>query len=74
MGALLAVKQRKREADHSSPYSAKLKNEWSYTSGPPRCLYGVYKGQLYLYLTIVYVTFNMTLIMIFKSETYRRKV
>jgi hypothetical protein len=43
-GALsLGVKRPKREADHSPPYSAEVKNVWSYTSTPQyafmvRCL------------------------------------
>jgi len=31
----------RREADHSSPSSAKVKNEWSYTSAFLICLYGM---------------------------------
>jgi len=30
-----------READHSPPSSAEVKNAWSYTSTPPICLHGV---------------------------------
>jgi hypothetical protein len=41
-GALsLAVKRRAREADHSPPSSAKVKNAWSYTSISPIRLHGV---------------------------------
>ena len=29
------------QVDHSSPSSAEVKNEWSYTSVPHICLYGV---------------------------------
>jgi hypothetical protein len=29
-----------READHSPPYNAKVKNAWSYTSTPPIRLHG----------------------------------
>jgi hypothetical protein len=40
-GALsLRVKWQRREADHSPPSSAKVKNVWSYTSTPPICLHG----------------------------------
>jgi hypothetical protein len=35
------VKRPGREADHSPPSSAEVKNAWSYTSTPPICLYGV---------------------------------
>jgi hypothetical protein len=53
-GALsLGVKRPGSEADHTLPYSAKVKNAWSYTSTPPVCLHGVVlrrkeKGQLLL--------------------------
>jgi hypothetical protein len=30
-----------READHSPPFSAEVKNAWSYTSTPPIRLHGV---------------------------------
>jgi hypothetical protein len=41
-GALsLAVKRPGREADHSPPSSAEVKNEWSYTSTPRIRLHGV---------------------------------
>jgi hypothetical protein len=41
-GALsLGVKQRGREADHSPPSSAEVRNAWSYTSTPPKRLDGV---------------------------------
>jgi hypothetical protein len=37
----LGVKRTGHEADHSSPYSAEVKNAWSYTSTPPIRLHGV---------------------------------
>jgi hypothetical protein len=41
-GALsLGVKRPEREADHSPPSSAKVRNAWSYTSTPPLRLHGV---------------------------------
>jgi hypothetical protein len=41
-GALfLGVKRPGREADHSPPSSAEVKNGWSYTSTPPIRLHGV---------------------------------
>jgi hypothetical protein len=40
-GALsLGLKRPEREADHPSPYSAEVKNEWSYTSSHPIRLHG----------------------------------
>jgi hypothetical protein len=41
-GALsLGVKRLGREADHSPPSSAEVKNAWIYTSTPPIRLHGV---------------------------------
>jgi hypothetical protein len=41
-GALsLGVKRPGREANHSPPSSAEVKNAWSCTSTPPICLHGV---------------------------------
>jgi hypothetical protein len=41
-GALcLQVKRPGREADHSPPSSAEVKNAWSYSSTPPIRLHGV---------------------------------
>jgi hypothetical protein len=37
----LGVKRAGREADHSPPSSAEVKNAWSYTSTPPIRLHGV---------------------------------
>jgi hypothetical protein len=37
----LGVKQPRREADHSPPSSAEVKNVWIYTSTPPIRLHGV---------------------------------
>jgi hypothetical protein len=34
-GSSLGVKRWEREADHSLPYNAEVKNAWSYTSTPP---------------------------------------
>jgi hypothetical protein len=40
-GFSLGVKRPGCETDHSSPSSAEVKNEWSYTSTPPVRLHGV---------------------------------
>jgi hypothetical protein len=40
-GYFLGVKRPEREADHSPPSSAEVKNAWSYTSTPPIRLHGV---------------------------------
>jgi hypothetical protein len=41
LGFFLGVKQPEREVNYLLPSSAELKYEWSYTSAPPICLYGV---------------------------------
>jgi len=51
----LAVKRPGREADHSSPSNAEVKNAWSYTSTPQYASIAWYsvkkaQGQLHLYL------------------------
>jgi len=35
------LKRSGREADHSPPSSAEVKNAWRYTSIPPICVHGV---------------------------------
>jgi hypothetical protein len=40
-GSLPGEKRPEREADHSPPSSAEVKNAWSYTSTPPIHLHGV---------------------------------
>jgi hypothetical protein len=54
LGALfLGVKRPEREADHSPPSSAEVKNEWSYISTPPiRSVEA--QGQLYLFTFIIH--------------------
>jgi hypothetical protein len=37
----LRVKRPGRETDHTPPFSAEVKNAWSYTSTPPVRLHGV---------------------------------
>jgi hypothetical protein len=51
----LGVKRPKREANHSPPSRAEIKNGWSYTSTPPYvciawCLIK-HEGQLYILFT-----------------------
>ena len=40
-GVFPGVKRSGREVDHSCPFSAVVKNEWSCTSTPPLCRRGV---------------------------------
>jgi hypothetical protein len=35
------IKRLRRKADHSPPFSAKVKNAWSYNSTPPISLHGM---------------------------------
>jgi hypothetical protein len=37
------VKQPVRKADHSTPSTAEVKNEWNYIFIPPICLHGLYR-------------------------------
>jgi hypothetical protein len=48
-GSFPGVKRPGRGADHPSPPSAEVTNEWSYTSTPPLGLRGVLQGELYFY-------------------------
>jgi len=40
----LGVKRPEREAEHSPPSNAEVKNVWSYTSTPPICLHVMVLG------------------------------
>jgi hypothetical protein len=53
------VKWLRREANHSPPSSVKVKNKWSYTSTPPVCLDGTYRGNL-PYCTVLYILYFPT--------------
>jgi len=50
LGSFPGIKQLGREVNHSSAPSAKVKNEWSYTSCPRFCLHDVDREKLPLYL------------------------
>jgi hypothetical protein len=49
------IKRQECEVDHSRPYSAEVKNEWSNTSN-----FNIYSyhtlGQLYLYFTFIFIS------------------
>jgi hypothetical protein len=47
------VKQLGREVDHSPLSSSKLKNAWSDTSSPPKCLHGADKDRFSFYFFTV---------------------
>jgi len=57
-GSYPGAKRPGREADHSTPSSAEVKNVWSYTSTPAVRLHDVVlnlaHGQFYLYLGLIY--------------------
>ena len=55
VGSFLGVKRPGREFDHSSPSSAEVKNEWSYTSAPLRTFMTWAGTALLLYLICVCV-------------------
>jgi hypothetical protein len=44
-GSLWEVKQLGHEVNHSASSRAKVKNEWSYTSTPYKCLHGMDRGK-----------------------------
>jgi len=46
------VKQPGHELDHPPPSSAKVKNEWSYTSTPTTCLHGMDKDNFFLQMRL----------------------
>jgi hypothetical protein len=67
----LGVKQLGREADHSPPSSAEVKNELSYTSTPQYAFMGwcsvKAQGQLYLYCLSISI---ITTMLMLKEYTY----
>ena len=52
MTSFSGVKRPGREADHSPPSSAEVKNEWSYASILPVCLRGLYRDDFTLPLIL----------------------
>ena len=44
------VRWLRREVDHTSPFNAEVKKEWSYTSTHPICLQGTERGSFSLSL------------------------
>jgi hypothetical protein len=51
---LCGVKWSDRQLDHSRPSIAEVKNEWTYTSTPPVCLYGEDSGNfIFLYVNVI---------------------
>ena len=48
VGGGVWLKKPGHEFNHSPPFSAEVKNEWSYTSSPSTRLHGLKQGNLYL--------------------------
>lgn len=48
------VKQPGHEGDHSPPFGAEVKNEYSYTSTLAICLHGVDRDNFTFYLYLLY--------------------
>jgi hypothetical protein len=59
-GSLLGAKQPWSEVNHSPASSAKVKNEWSYTSTPPDCL----KAWTGMQITFVFISASIIIIII----------
>jgi hypothetical protein len=54
------VKQPGRDVTHPPLYSAEVKNDWSYTSTPPICLYAVDKSNLtFIFYSVLYICFEV---------------
>jgi hypothetical protein len=49
--SFLGVKRHRHDVDNSSPPSADVKNEWSYTSTPPICVHIVDRDQ-FLFISL----------------------
>ena len=59
-GSLLGAKWPCSEVNHSPASSAKVKNEWSYTSAPPDCL----KAWTGTQLTFIFTSASIIIIII----------
>jgi len=49
-GSFPGVKQLGHEVDYSSPFSAQVRNGWSFASTPPLCLYGTDRDSFTLFM------------------------
>jgi hypothetical protein len=57
------VSKLKCEVDHSSPSSAEVKNEYSYTSTLPVCLYGVERDK-FTFRVLTGILLNPIMVMV----------
>ena len=53
-GSFPGLKRTGRDVDNSSPSSAEVKNEWSYTSTPPLYLHGLDRFNCTLNFTVLF--------------------
>ena len=51
-GLFPGVRRPERDADHSPPSNAEVKNEWGYSSTPPICFHGVDRGNLLYFYSL----------------------
>jgi hypothetical protein len=65
----LGVKRLWREADHSPPSSAEVKNSWSYTSTPPIRLQGVVLSYAQGLLLLLLLHHHLTLFTIVNNKS-----
>jgi len=60
-GLSLRTRQPRRETDYSPPYSAKVRNEWSYKCSPHMASWHA-QVQLYIYFTLFSEIFNLHIV------------
>jgi hypothetical protein len=59
-GPFLGVRRRKRAAYHSPPSGTEVKNDWSYTSALPICLYVVDRDKFtFIIIIIIIIIINI---------------
>jgi len=66
----LGVKWPEHVGDHSSPPSARVKYEWSYTSIPPICLHAMYRDNFIFKFTFIYAINTITFLIGFNWYIY----
>jgi hypothetical protein len=72
-GSFSDVKRPGREADHSPPSCVDVKNEWSYFSTPPICIYGVDRNP-FIFTSFLSETLFSTSIFASNDEDARRSL
>jgi hypothetical protein len=66
----LGIKRPKREADHSPPSSAEVRNAWSYnfTLNTPACRGAQTQGQIYIYLYLYFYLYCLSTCFLTRKE------